>query len=162
MATAAAASSVASAVNSKARSLSEPKQILGIYQPKTYVEDVAILDLDHRSILARLAMETEDGMAEAQEIYASGRKDVLSYGDSDLTIKNLSAKAGVDLVDSSTYKMFVNYYGKSEYADMWVQAAFDGGATTLFSGGTVDFTSSSVGVEGRAGKRYAVFVSIRC
>ena len=154
----AAAASMTSAVNSKARALSAEQQPILGYQPKNFVEDVAVLDLDHRSILARLSMETEDGLAEAQEIYVSGRKDVLGYGE--LTIKDLSAKAGVDLVGSLTYATFEEYYGKSEYndlaptaeyADIWVQAAFDGGATTSFRSGK-DFDFSSFGLEGRAGK----------
>ncbi len=101
-------------------------------------------------------------MAEASNVYASGRNDVLGYGDDKLTIKNLSAKAEAEFVGSLTYKTFVDYYGKSEYADMWVQAAFDGGATSSFSSGNVDFTSESFyfSLEGRAGKRYVVLISL--
>lgn len=132
--------------------MSEQQAFLGLYEPETNVDDIAALDLDHRSIVARLATGDEEGLLEAQDVYSKGRD-----GDGDgsgLTIKRLSTMAG-DLTASSTYQTFVKYYGESEdYADQWITKSFEGGATTSLANGDVDF--SNFDVEGRAGKIYCL------
>ena len=46
-------------------------------------------------------------------------------------------------------KMFVDYYGQTDYGDRWVQAALSGGATS-FSNGNADF--KDYGDDGKIGK----------
>ena len=114
------------------------------YKLETNVDEIAALDLDQRSIVARLATGDEEGLAEAQEVYTKGRNP----DDEIVTISDLSVKAGELLSNSSTYNTFVDFYGGSDYADRWVTASFTGGATD----GDFYFDFSQFDVEGRAGK----------
>ncbi|KAL7543689.1 hypothetical protein ACHAXR_012997 [Thalassiosira sp. AJA248-18] len=131
------------AVAATTRAMSEQQAFLGLYEPETNVDDIAALDLDHRSIVARLATGDGEGLLEAQDVYSKGRD-----GDgSGLTIKLLSTMAG-NLAASSTYQNFLKYYGESDYADQWIEASFEGGATSSLANGDVDF--SNFDFEGRA------------
>jgi hypothetical protein len=117
------------------------------FKLETNVDEIAALDLDQRSIVARLATGDEEGLTEAREVYTIGR----NRDDGKVavvTIRDLSIKAGEQLASSSTYNMFVDFYGGSDYADRWANASFTGGAT----GGNFDFDFGLFDVEGRAGK----------
>lgn len=118
------------------------------YHPQTNVDEFAALDLDQRSIVARLATGDEEGLTEARTVYSNGR-----VMDDDkipsVTLRDLSVRAGEQLVNSSTYKTFVDFYGGYDYADRWVTASFEGSATD----DTFDFDFSQLEVEGRAGKK---------
>jgi hypothetical protein len=50
-----------------------------------------------------------------------------------------------------TYRKFRDYYGTFDYADKWINAAFDGTSTT-FSNGNGNF--ATIGFPGRTGKFY--------
>ena len=119
------------------------------YYPQTNVDEFAALDLDQRSIVARLATGDEEGLSEARAVYSDGK-----VTDDDeipsVTLRDLSIGAGEQLVNSSTYKTFVDFYGGSDYADRWVSASFEGISTDDAFG----FDFSQVDVEGRAGKKY--------
>ena len=114
------------------------------YKLETNVDEIAALDLDQRSIVARLATCDEEGLTEAQEVYTKGR----NLEEEIVTIRDLSVKAGELLSNSSTYNTFVDFYGGSDYADRWATSSFTGGAT----GGDFYFDFSQFDVEGRAGK----------
>ena len=66
-----------------ARALSE-QSFLGLYDPTNNVDAIAALDLDQRSIVARLATGDRNGLTEAQSISSNGRRI------SELNIKSLS------------------------------------------------------------------------
>ncbi len=117
------------------------------YKLETNVDEIAALDLDQRSIVARLATGDEEGLAEAQEVYTSGR-NLEDESNTVVTIRDLSVRAGEQLSDSSTYNTFVDFYGGSDYADRWATESFTGGATD----GDFYFDFSQFDVEGRAGK----------
>ena len=117
------------------------------YKLETDVDEIAALDLDQRSIVARLATGDKEGLSEAREVYTNGR----NFVDAQITlvtIRDLSIKAGQQLSNSSTYNTFVDFYGGSDYANRWATASFTGNAT----GGDFDFDFSQFDVEGRAGK----------
>jgi len=115
---------------------------LGQYEPETNVDAIAALDLDQRSIVARLATGDRDGLAEAQIVYSNGQES------SELNIKRLSTEAETDLSASPTYKTFVEYYGESDYADQWVDASYRADATSFSGNGNVEFRNFFL--EGRA------------
>jgi hypothetical protein len=117
------------------------------YHLETNVDEFAALDLDQRSIVARLATGDEDGLTEAQSVYSNGR-DLADDKIPVVTIRDLSVKAGEQLSNSSTYNTFVEFYGGFDYADQWAAASFTGSAT----GEIFDFDFSHFEVEGRAGK----------
>ena len=137
-------STALAAVSSTTRAMSSEQAFIGLYTPDSNVDKIAVLDLDQRSIVARLAAEDDEGLTEAQNVYSNGR---ITDAASDLTIKGLSIDASDVLSGSATYQLFVDYYGDPEYADRWVAASFDGKATL-----DVDF--SKFDVEGRAGKKH--------
>ncbi|KAL3808429.1 hypothetical protein ACHAXA_003836 [Cyclostephanos tholiformis] len=117
------------------------------YHLETNVDEFAALDLDQRSIVARLATGDEEGLTEARMVYSNGR--VLDDDDEipSVTLRDLSVQAGEQLVNSSTYNTFVDFYGGYDYADQWVMASFGGIAT----GDMFDFDFTQLEVEGRAG-----------
>jgi len=139
------------AVATTTRAISSEQAFIGLYTPDSNVDKIAVLDLDQRSIVARLAAEDEEGLTEAENVYSNGR---ITDTASDLTIKGLSIDASDVLSGSATYQLFVDYYGDPEYADLWVTASFDGKATALNDAVNVDF--SKFDVEGRAGKKHIV------
>ena len=140
---------------------------LGRYEPSTNVDDIAALDLDQRSIAARLAAGTYAGLREDEEIYSKGRaydSAATAAIPNRTTLRSLGTifAAGDDQmatdavmgVGSPTYESFVEYYGGQDYPDRWIQAAFDGIAVD-FDEGDADF--SKLDLEGRSGERYCVF-----
>lgn len=142
------ASLLTKSVTVSARAVEE-QAFLKMYTPDTNVDAVASLDLDQRSIVARVATGDEDGLSEAMDIYSMGRTD--NDSSSAMTVKRLSTLAEEAFMGvSTTYQDAVNYYGDTTYADHWVSAAFGGKATSLSAKGNVDF--GTFGVEGRAGK----------
>lgn len=143
------------AVATTTRAMSSEQAFIGLYTPDSNVDKIAVLDLDQRSIVARLAAEDEEGLTEAENVYSNGR---ITDTASDLTIKGLSIDASDVLSGSATYQLFVDYYGDPEYADRWVTASFDGKATALNDAVNVDF--SKFDVEGRAGKKHIVATCI--
>ena len=151
-----AATAVAAVSSTTTRAISSEQAFIGLYTPDSNVDKIAVLDLDQRSIVARLAAEDEEGLTEAENVYSNGR---ITDTASDLTIKGLSIDASDVLSGSATYQLFVDYYGDPEYADRWVTASFDGKATTLNDAVNVDF--SKFDVEGRAGKKHIVATYIR-
>ena len=151
------ATAVAAVSSTTTRAISsEQAAFVGLYTHDSNVDKIAVLDLDQRSIVARLAAEDEEGLTEAQNVYSNGR--ITDHTASDLTIKGLSIDASDVLSGSATYQLFVDYYGDPEYADRWVTASFDGKTTTLNDAVNVDF--SKFDVEGRAGKKHIVATCI--
>lgn len=138
----------ATATRTAARMMAEQAPFLE-YHLETNVDAFAALDLDQRSIVARLATGDEDGLTEAQSVYSNGR-DIADDKIPVVTIRDLSVKAGEQLSNSSTYNTFVEFYGGFDYADQWATASFTGNAT----GEMFDFDFSQFEVEGRAGKNY--------
>ena len=131
--------------------MSAQSAIVNHDKSETNLDAIAVLDLDQRSIIANLATGTEEGLLKAKHIYSAGlNSDNTGETTAALTIQSLSTTAGEDLLSSSTYQIFSDYYGKPDYADAWVQASFQGEATTRLGYGNVDFTS--LGLEGRTGK----------
>jgi len=158
-----ASSSPASAIETNS---TEPPQrpppppqppFLNRYTPTTDVDDIAALDLDQRSIVAKLASGTFEGMKEAGLIYVEGRPVVDEGGivvsaplfEGRTTVQSLSTNVedAIDLADSATLRLFETYYGSTDYADRWIRASIDGAETT-FENGNADF--SKFGLEGRA------------
>jgi hypothetical protein len=82
--------------------------------------DLSVLkiDLDQRSIIARTALSTEEGLKETEKAYESGNVNPI-------TLKSLST--GDDVYRNfDLYNSFVKFYGGDKfYADTWIQAAFD-------------------------------------
>ena len=124
------------------------------YEPETNIDNVAALDLDQRSIVARLASGTEEGLRDAQDVYSKGRNHIPG-SQIDYTLQSLSLRAYDELKASLTYQIFVDYYGQDDYADRWIQASFNGNATSL-ENGNADFSHFSL--EGRTGEIYYSFV----
>lgn len=72
------------------------------------------------------------------------------------TLQHLSSKAKKEFYDcggticpTATYEAFVDHYGEFDYADKWIQAAFDGSRAVL---GERKFDFSALDVEGRSSK----------
>lgn len=95
--------------------------------------------MDQRSIVARSGLATEQGLRDAQDVYAQGLG-----GNGERTIQALTAgiTANHDVVQG--FRAF--YGGVSDYAQQWLQAAFTGTSITL---GTREVNFSTAGAEGR-------------
>eukprot|EP00580_Thalassiosira_gravida_P015601 CAMPEP_0201663610 /NCGR_PEP_ID=MMETSP0494-20130426/5351_1 /ASSEMBLY_ACC=CAM_ASM_000839 /TAXON_ID=420259 /ORGANISM="Thalassiosira gravida, Strain GMp14c1" /LENGTH=522 /DNA_ID=CAMNT_0048142239 /DNA_START=113 /DNA_END=1681 /DNA_ORIENTATION=+ len=143
--------SPASAAETNSTESPQPS-FLNRYTPSTDVDDIAALDLDQRSIVAKLASGTFLGLKEAEEIYSNGRFDAPGDDGGDgtkITVQSLSTnvEGAIKPVDSATLAMFERYYGSTDYADKWIRASIDGAETT-FANGNADF--SKFGLAGRA------------
>lgn len=82
-------SGTAAAVEQPSRQMAE-QSFLSVYTPSTNVDDIASLDLDLRSIVARLAKDSETGLTEAKDIYTNGRTGgfIGATVTNDMTIKS--------------------------------------------------------------------------
>ncbi len=149
----AAATTASSSKSASARSLSENKAYLGQYKFDTKtgfgMPDAANIDQDMKLIVSNLETNDDAGFAKAHEVYMNGRNFDGDYF-LELDISDLSEDADVDLKDSSTYKTYNEYYGVSNYADVWAQASFEGKLASGLENGKFDFTK--LGREGRAGE----------
>jgi len=115
----------------------------------------SFLIIDQRSIVARLAKDSETGLNEAKDIYTNGRTGgfIGATISNEMTIKSLSTNAQEEFLGGShskTYLNFVDYYGDMDYADKWISAAFGGEETKFSVAGNLDF--GKFDVEGRAGE----------
>jgi hypothetical protein len=150
---AATALSSSSSKSASARSLSENKAYLGQYKFDTKtgfgMPAAAEIDQDMKLIVSNLEKNDEAGFAKAHEVYMNGRNFDGDYF-LDLDISDLSEDADVDLKDSATYKTYIEYYGVSNYADVWAQASFDGKLASGLVNGRFDFTK--LDREGRGGE----------
>ncbi len=149
----AAATATSAAMSASTRSLSENKAYLGQYKFETRtgfgMPDAAGIDQDMKLIVSSLDKNDDVGFARAHEVYMNGRNFDGDYF-LELDISDLSEDADVNLKDSSTYKTYMEYYGVSNYADVWAQAAFEGKLASELANGKFDFTK--LGKEGRAGE----------
>lgn len=116
----------------------------GQYTPETNIDSIAALDIDQRSIVARVASGDEEGLVEARDVYSNG-----VTGSSSLTLKGLSTLADEKLKWSTTYQTFKDYYGGSGFADKLIEASFEGVEMPIGRG---SFDFGYFDVEGRAGK----------
>ena len=57
------------------------------------------------------------------------------------------------------FKHFYDYYGRDDYADHWVQSAFDG-TMTSFSRGDADFTKYGLPEKEQAIKKGTVYLNV--
>ena len=102
------ASLLTKSVTVSARAVEE-QAFLKMYTPDTNVDAVASLDLDQRSIVARVATGDEDGLSEAMDIYSMGRTD--NDSSSAMTVKRLSTLAEEAFMGvSTTYQDAVNTF----------------------------------------------------
>lgn len=142
------------------RAMAAQQSFLSIYTPSTNVDSIASLDIDQRSIVARLAKGNSKGFAEARQFYVNGG----TYAGQTRTIQSLSTGAQQEFLGgaySTTFLDYTDYYGDTDYADAWISAAFEGGETEFrasTSHGSVDF--GNFDFEGRAGELENIFVHI--
>jgi len=149
----AAATAASSSKSASARSLSESKAYLGQYKFDTKsgfgMPAAADIDQDMELIVSNLEKNDDAGFAKAHEVYMNGRNFDGDYF-LELDISDLSEDADVDLKDSSTFKTYTEYYGVSNYADVWAQASFEGKLASELENGKFDFTK--LDRDGRAGE----------
>ena len=150
-----AATLLANAKSVSARSTSSETKILGMYTPDTDVSNYATLDLEQRSIIARLATGDKDGLSEANDIYTNGRSGVNPItGATGMTMQSLSTNALSEFTGASTtYQTFMDYYGDGSYADSWVSASYGGLETTFTDSNDYNVDFGAFDIEGRAGKK---------
>jgi hypothetical protein len=115
------------------------------------LQQQASIDLDQHIITEELAKQTADGFQEARTIYS-------------LHIQPLSSD-GEDMRDTNGeffpyFQWFIDYYGQSNYADDFIVAAFDGGATISGMTGNFDFSLYTLSGRAEAVDRSTVFLSI--
>lgn len=158
-----AATLLANAKSVSARSTSSETKILGMYTPNTDVSNYATLDLEQRSIIARLATGDKDGLSEANDIYTNGRSGVnpITGGSGGgMTMQSLSTNALSEFTGvSATYQTFMDYYGDASYADSWVSASYGGLETTFTDSNDYNVDFRVFDIEGRAGKKITYNVS---
>jgi hypothetical protein len=81
--------------------------------------DLAVIDLDQRSIVAQTALASAEGLRQAKSVYEQGR-----VRNSTKTLQSLSTDQIYPSGDTfQTFQIF--YGGVSDFADLWMQAAFD-------------------------------------
>ena len=52
--------------------------------------------------------------------------DVLSDNKNALTIQSLALNAEKEYMNSDSFSLFADYYGRADYSDAWILASFDG------------------------------------
>ncbi len=112
---------------------------------------------------------TDGCLAESGALVVGGQTlnytyDVLSNNDNGRTLQGFSLQAEERMYNCencpySTYEKFYKYYGAFDYADQWILAAFDGGATT-FANGNADFGPYTAVGRAEAVKKGSVFMSV--
>lgn len=91
------------------------------------VGDWARIDIDQRAIVARTSLTSLQGLLDAKKVYTQGVNSP-----SGSTLQALGT--GEVFRDHPTFKAFQSFYGdNAEYADQWVQGAFNGTSVVLGS-----------------------------
>jgi hypothetical protein len=80
----------------------------------------------------------ETGQLEVRGLVLSYSYDLLANNINAHTIQGLSLKAEENFRNNVDFKKFVDYYGRSDYGDHYITAAFEG-STTAFDNGNADF-----------------------
>jgi hypothetical protein len=114
----------------------------------------ALLDLDQRSITAQTALESAVGLQKAKTVYQEGRGGGGSSGGgsgNSLTMQSLSTDGSLLNRNHSTFATFSDFYGgQTDYADQWIQGAFDGSSVVTLGGADREFDFGKLKIGGRS------------
>ena len=109
--------------------------------------EFADLDADVRSILAKMSLESAAGLTDAKRIYEQGGR----LDNALPTLQSLGTDA--PFTDFSTFQAFSEFFGGDNYAEQYLQAAFDPSVTSLTlnsdSNIEAEFPLSDGNIEGR-------------
>ena len=98
------------------------------YKPTTDVSSALNIDVDQEMIENYLDQTTVESFLAAEDVYVNGTDNMTA-----LTIQSLSLNAEKEYGTFDFFLKFKDYYGRADYADAWVLAAFDGESVTFGS-----------------------------
>jgi len=118
------------------------RPFLGLYKPTINVDTYSAFDIDQRAIKASVSSHTKSGLTQGYEIYSG------NGGDSSFNLWRLANRMHIVLGGSPTVQLYLDYYGVNNFADVWLEHAYEGETSEEFDKGNSDF--SQLDVEGRS------------